>query len=215
MTLYFISGLGADKRIFEKIRVSNIHKIVYLDWIVPLKNESLQGYALRISSKIDTTEPFCIIGLSFGGILSIELSKILSAEKIILISSISSHAERPWYFKTLTILPIHKFIPKRFLLIKIPFVYKNMGVTNAEEQALFYSMLVDTNITFFRWAVSSIINWKQTETIKNLYHIHGSADEMFPIRYTNPTYIVPNGKHIMVYTQAAKISEIISEIISH
>ncbi|WP_018342253.1 hypothetical protein [Cytophaga aurantiaca] len=215
MTLYFISGLGADKRIFEKITISNTYKIVYLDWIIPLKNETLQEYALRFSSKINTTEPFCIIGLSFGGILSIELSKILSAEKIILISSISSQTERPWYFKILNIVPIHKFIPKRFLQIKIPFVYKHMGVTNSEEQSLFYSMLVDTNITFFRWAVTSIINWKQTETIKNLYHIHGSTDQMFPIRYTNPTYIVPNGKHIMVYTQSKKISEILSEIIRH
>ena len=214
MTLYFISGLGADKRIFEKIALSNTYKVVHLDWILPKKNELLQEYALRLSAEINTAEPFSIIGLSFGGIVAIELSKILPAEKIILISSISSDTERPWYFKIFKILPTHKFIPQHFLRIKIPFVYKLMGVTNSSEQALFQAMLVDTDIIFFRWAVASVLYWKQTAAIKNLYHIHGSADQIFPIRYTNPAYIIPGGKHLMVYTQASEVSEALSSIMN-
>jgi len=215
MTLYFISGLGADKRIFEKIILPADHNIVYLNWILPQKNETLEAYSRRLSLEINTSEPFSLIGLSFGGMLAIELSKILSPEKTILISSISSHHERPWYFKLLKIVPIYKFIPKSFLEIKQPLIYKLMGVTNSEEQKLLYAMLVDTDITFFRWAVKSILNWEQTETIQNLYHIHGSADQMFPIKYTHPTQIIKNGKHLMIYTNASEISDMLSKIIAH
>jgi len=213
MTLYFISGLGADRRIFEKLMLPSTHKIIFIDWIVPIKNETIENYALRLSVNINTSEPFSIIGLSFGGIVAIELSKILSPEKIILISSIPSHHDRPWYFNLLKILPIYKFIPKSFLEIKEPFVYKLMGVTNNEEQMLLHAMLVDTDINLFRWSVTSILNWEQTTVIKNLHHIHGSADQMFPIKYIKPHYTIKNGKHLMIYTNASEISSILTRIL--
>lgn len=213
MTLYFISGLGADRRVFEKLILPRMYKIIFIDWIVPLKNETVQNYALRLSTKINTDEPFSIIGLSFGGIIATEISKFLQPQKTILISSISTHLQRPSQLTIFKILPIYKFIPKIFLQTKQPFVFNLMGITNKEEQTLFSNMLVDTDITFFRWAVKSILYWEQTETIKNLYHIHGSADLMFPIKYIKPQYIIKNGKHLMIYTQATEVSEILSEII--
>ncbi len=57
-----------------------------MDWIEPLKNESLKNYAQRISNKITSDNP-TLIGLSFGGILAVEISKILKLQKVILISS--------------------------------------------------------------------------------------------------------------------------------
>ena len=213
MTLYFISGLGADRRIFEKLILPNMYKIVFIDWIIPLKNETIQNYALRFSANINTSEPFAIIGLSFGGIIATEISKFLQPEKTILISSISTHLQRPSQLTIFKILPIYKFIPKIFLQTKQPFVFNLMGITNKEEQLLFSNMLVDTDIAFFRWALKSILYWEQTETIKNLYHIHGSADLIFPIKYIKPQYVIKNGKHLMIYTQATEISKILLEII--
>ena len=213
MTLYFISGLGADRRIFEKLTVSSEHKIVFLDWIVPLKNEAIQNYALRLSANINTDGPFSIIGLSFGGMIAIEISKILRPQKTILISSISKHEQRPSQLAVFKILPIYKFIPKRFLQTRQAFVFNMMGITNKEEQTLFSNMLVDTDITFFRWAIKSIIYWEQTDTINNLYRIHGSDDLMFPIKYLNPQYIIKNGKHLMIYTHAREVSSILTHIL--
>lgn len=213
MTLYFLSGLGADKRIFEKLTLASKHKIVFIDWIVPVKNETIQNYALRLSANINTAEDFSIIGLSFGGIIATEISKFLSPQKTILISSISTHAQRPNQLTILKILPIYKFIPNFFLQTKHSFVFNLMGITNKEEQILFSNMLVDTDITFFRWAVKSILYWEQPDIINNLYHIHGSADLMFPLKYLKPQYIIKNGKHLMIYTQATEVSNVLSEII--
>ncbi|ABG59837.1 hypothetical protein [Cytophaga hutchinsonii] len=42
MTVYFLSGLGADKRIFQKLRLSEKLSIVYIDWLQPLKDESIK-----------------------------------------------------------------------------------------------------------------------------------------------------------------------------
>lgn len=213
MTLYFISGLGADRRIFEKLSLSSQHKLVFIDWIVPIKNETIQNYAVRLSANINTAEPFAIIGLSFGGMIATEIAKILSPQKTILISSISSHTQRPTALTIFKILPLYNFIPKRFLQTNNPFVFNMMGITNKKEQLLFSNMLIDTNITFFRWAIKSILYWEQPETVNNLYHIHGSSDLMFPLKYLKPQYIIKNGKHLMIYTQATEVSTMLSEII--
>jgi pimeloyl-ACP methyl ester carboxylesterase len=91
MTLYFISGLGADMRIFEKIQFSDSFKLIFIDWIVPIKNEPIRDYATRLSHSINTAEPFVIIGLSFGGMIATELSTIVVPQKTILLKYFFAH----------------------------------------------------------------------------------------------------------------------------
>lgn len=214
MTLYFLSGLGADRRIFEKIHLPVHHKIVYIDWVVPQKKESIHNYARRLSAHIDPAEPFCIVGLSFGGMMAIELSKIVSPRKTILISSIASSRQRPWYFQILRIFPVYKLFSQGSLKMNPSVTYKMMGVTNNEEKAVFNTMLEDTDITFFKWAIESILKWEQPAALNNIYQIHGTADLMFPIKYIKTSYMIPKGNHLMVYTKAEEVSRTLAAIIA-
>jgi hypothetical protein len=77
--IYFISGLGADKRIFSFLDLSFCEP-VFVDRITPLKNESLQGYALRLGKNIPGKDPV-IIGISFGGMLATEIAKVNPSPK--------------------------------------------------------------------------------------------------------------------------------------
>ena len=85
MKVYGISGLGADKRVFEKLTLDL--ELIPIDWITPYKNERIEDYAKRLSKKIDKKEEFIIIGVSFGGLIATEISKILKSKLTILISS--------------------------------------------------------------------------------------------------------------------------------
>ena len=51
MKIYAISGLGADKRVFQFLKLE--HEFIPIDWIDPLKNESIAEYAKRFSSIIE------------------------------------------------------------------------------------------------------------------------------------------------------------------
>ncbi len=90
MDVYLISGLGADRTVFRNLIFSEGVKIHYLDWITPKTKESLRDYALRLAEGIDTSRTFCIMGLSFGGMLATEMTSVLKPQRTILISSISS-----------------------------------------------------------------------------------------------------------------------------
>lgn len=82
---YVFSGLGVDKRVFDNMDFGDL-QVEFVDWITPEKTESLQQYALRLSGCIDTENPV-LIGLSFGGMIAVEISKVMRCRKTILIAS--------------------------------------------------------------------------------------------------------------------------------
>src|SRR6476620_10578855 len=99
MNIYFIPGLGADKKIFRSIRVPQDSKAIYIEWIKPLKNENLQSYSYRLAEQIDTTQPFFIVGLSFGGMLATEIVNRYPDGKMIILSSVASAHHLPFYYR--------------------------------------------------------------------------------------------------------------------
>ena len=91
MKIYGISGLGADERVFQYLEIGE--EIEVLKWIVPEKNENIVAYSKRLANQINTKEDFILIGVSFGGMIAVELGKIINPEKIILISSAETKNE--------------------------------------------------------------------------------------------------------------------------
>ena len=51
--VYLMPGMAASSKIFEHIKLpENQFKIHLLEWIIPIDNESLSDYALRLSKHI-------------------------------------------------------------------------------------------------------------------------------------------------------------------
>lgn len=115
MKIYGISGLGADERVFKFLNLK--FEFVPISWIEPLKNETIENYSKRLSKIIDSKKDFCLIGVSFGGLIAVEISKILNPKLTILISSAHTKDElRPiyrWFGKTklIKIIPTFLFDP--------------------------------------------------------------------------------------------------------
>ena len=74
MKVYFLAGIAADSRIFKNIQLPVGYEAVFIDWITPIRDESLSSYAFRLSDAIDKSEPYYIIGVSLGGIIACEIS---------------------------------------------------------------------------------------------------------------------------------------------
>lgn len=211
MNAYFISGLGADKKAFQKIKLPQGYEPVYLDWITPGTNESLTDYARRFSSLINDDE-FVLIGLSFGGMLACELARLRTPLKTIIISSIGCSDELPWYFKRAGSIGLHKYVPIK--LLGAATVLKNMlGTASKEDKALIYRYAKFADPNLIRWSLNAIINWKQPERLPGLVHVHGSKDLMLPLRYTHPDFVIKEGGHLMVFNKAEEVNRILNEVL--
>ncbi len=212
MKVYFISGLAADSRVFKHIQLPSGYQAHYLDWITPLPNESLKGYALRLSEAIDIDEPFVIAGLSMGGMIATEIANIYQPAACILFCSVPSSKQFPLFYKWAFLLKLHKLVPVR-LLKKLSMLNRGFTPDSKADKELLKQVIHDSNPVFISWALDAILGWKNETIPKRLWHIHGSRDSILPIRFTNPTHIVKGGNHLMVMSKARDINLFLEEVL--
>jgi pimeloyl-ACP methyl ester carboxylesterase len=205
--LYLFSGLGADKRIFQRLDLSG-YSVNYIDWNIPLEDETIEHYASRLLSQITTPKP-TLIGLSFGGIMAIEVAKQVETEKVILISSIKSGNEVPFYYRWMARAGIHKHIPSGFFKNTNFVTNWLFGSVTPFDQQLLKEILSETNPKFFAWALDQIIQWKNQTIPRNLVHIHGTGDRILPIRFSGYDIVVEKGGHFMTLNKAEEINRIL------
>ncbi|MBJ7427449.1 MAG: alpha/beta hydrolase [Bacteroidia bacterium] len=214
MTLYFLSGLGADKRAFNFLTFPSNTKIVFIDWFTPKKQESLQEYAKRIAQCIDTSSPFSIIGMSFGGILATEILAYVQPYKTILISSASRRQELPFYYRLAGFLKLDKLIPGKATNSANMLTYWMFGIQNSSDKTLLKDILKSTDTHFSKWAISEILNWNRKTCQEHVIRIHGDQDRILPILNFKPKYLLKHAGHFMIVNRAAEISKIIAQEIS-
>lgn len=210
MNIYFIPGLGADKKVFRNIRVPDGYKAYYLDWIPHGKHEKLENYSYRLAEHIDTSQPFVVVGLSFGGMLAAEIVNKYSSGKMILISSVPAPKYLPFYFRFAGKIGLDRLLP--ISLLKWAALMKRLFTAETPEQkAYLKKMIREVDASFIKWGLHAIVNWKGGINGQQYIHIHGSGDELLPARFCKPTHIIKGGGHLMVLTRSEEINRILKE----
>jgi pimeloyl-ACP methyl ester carboxylesterase len=208
MKIYAFSGLGADKRVFQFLNLKA--QLIPVDWIAPKQNETIDNYAKRLFEAINPEEEFAILGVSFGGLIAMEISKIYKPKLTILISSAETKHELPPIYRLFGKSGVIKFIPK--FLLRPP---KKMTkwLFGAENSILLYQIIDDTDLTFAKWAIEKITTWKNEYRLERLYKIHGTNDKMIPIKPDSKTIAIPGGGHFMIVDRATELSTVINKLI--
>lgn len=214
MNVYFISGLGADRRAFDNIKLSESYEVHHIDWLDPLPEEPLQDYAHRMAQSIDAKKPFVLVGLSFGGIMSIEIAKFLQPKLIILISSVSHRGQLPWYYRVSGKLKIPALGVTRLIKKNSLVMFWFFGTKSKRLKEYLQEMIDKTSDNYVQWSLSEIANWQQKEKPNNVFHIHGNTDKLFPLKYVKPDMVLDHGSHFMVVTHGDKISNQINTLLN-
>lgn len=211
--IFLIGGLGADERVFQNIPLLQFEK-VFINWIKPIKNELIENYAKRLCAQITEKEPI-ILGVSFGGILAVEIAKEKPMAKVFIVSSAKSYIEIPLLYRLIGRLGFLKMIPTSILKYHNWIVDWFFGVENPSESTLLKSVLLNTDGSFLKWALLQITTWKNTVVPSNLVHIHGSKDRILPICYIKSKNIVQGGGHLMILNKFKKIEDILHQKLIH
>lgn len=210
MKVYLLPGLGADERIFRYLDLKSF-EVVPLRWHTPNGDESIEDYAKKLAEQIDRDNPV-LIGMSFGGIMAIELGKILKAHKIIIISSVISFNELPAMYRLAGKVQVHRMLSGSLLKSSHRLMNWVMGATDPMRRDLLAEMLRDTNEHFLRWAIHKIVTWKNTAVVPNVYRIHGTNDRILPLRRAD--FIINNGSHLAIANRAEEVTLFIKKIIA-
>ncbi len=208
--LFLLSGLGADKRVFDFLDFGD-HTLHHIEWISPIKNESLQQYASRLTQQIQSSNPI-LIGVSFGGIMAMEIGKIIKTEKIILISSARTKKDIPLSFKLTGRLKLHYTIPPSFIANNNPVTNWLFGAKTTSEKQLLSSILKDTDVYFSNWAIDKIVRWDNVNSLQNVTQIHGTHDKILPFKEAK--FVIERGEHLMIVNRADEVSRAIKDTLT-
>ncbi len=210
-TIYVFSGLGADERIFHNINFGG-HNVIHVNWIKPIAKESMEDYALRLSETITIKTPI-LLGLSFGGMMAVEVAKHIQTEKIILVSSSKNKKEIPFYYRLAGKVYLHKLIRAGVLVKANKLTNRFFSARTSADKKLLAAMLKVTDVDFLNWAVDKIVHLKNEVVHENLIHIHGTADRILPIRFVKADIIIKGGSHLMIVNKAPMVQEKILELL--
>lgn len=209
-TIYCISGLGTDDKVFEHLRINA--KMKFIPWIRPLRQETIHAYAKRMSEPIRDPRPV-VLGVSFGGMIGIEIARQMAIEKLIIISSVKSSNELPRWMRIAGNFQLYKMLPTRSYKWTERLDNKRLGVTNDHEKKLVDSYRKKMDPVYFDWAIHQIFSWKNDWYPENIVHIHGENDKIFPAKWLKPTHLIKEGTHIMLLNRAAELSEYINSVL--
>ena len=213
ISVYFMPGLAANASIFERISLpENQYDTYFMEWEIPLDNETLSEYALRISKKVTHDNPV-LVGVSFGGILVQEMAQFLNTRKIIIISSVKSNLEFPTAFKLAKQTKAYKLIPTSLIDNVYNLAKFTFGEKVIKRLKLYQMFLTVRDKKYLDWSIESIILWDRKKADPNVVHIHGDADEVFPIKYIKDCIVVKGGTHIMILTKYKWINAYLPKII--
>ena len=201
----------------------NFHSFepVYIHWLEPLTKETIEAYAFRISAQITEPNPI-VMGISFGGIMAIEVSKFLPFQKLILLASAKTKNEIPLLYRCFGKLKVPLFFPMNWLKKSNRLSYFVFGVTQKEDQQILDAIYNDTSSNYLRWALHVICNWQNDmvswnfiPTPENLIHIHGTNDRILYYSNIKNAIPIPNGGHLLPLTETQKLEEIIIPFLTH
>ena len=212
MIIYAIPGLGTTEKLYMNTQIKGV-EIIVLKWPVVDKNDTMQSYAKKFIPQINTTISFCLLGVSFGGMLCVELVKMISPQKTFLVSSCKTLKELPWFIKMLKYIPLFKIMNESF--------FRNMAFQSRfiigfprEYNAEFIEMLSGMQENYFKYCTDMIINWNRKEIPNNIIHIHGNKDKLLEYKNVKSDYTINNGSHAMIVFKAEEINKIIEKEIS-
>ncbi|WP_269227504.1 alpha/beta hydrolase [Flavobacterium eburneipallidum] len=211
--VYFMPGLAANASIFERIILSETHfEKVFLEWEIPLENETLSEYAKRISQKIHHPNPV-LIGVSFGGILVQEMARFVDVRKVIIISSVKSNLEFPRRMKLAKAIKAYRMFPTNWVSNFENWIKTIFGSKADRQIQLYQKFLSVRDKRYLDWAMREVILWDRVVADENIIHIHGDADAVFPIKYISNCITVKGGTHIMILSKYKWLNENLPRII--
>lgn len=215
MKIYFISGLGANAKAFERLEIPKDFEPVFIEWKQPEPNETLEHYVHRLAEEINSNEPFHLAGLSFGGIVIQEMNKFLHPEKTILISTIQNRGEMPGYMKLSSQFSVHKAVPIQFFTSDSMLSYTFFRKLYDPRLPKLNEFFTHKNPEYLKWSINEIVNWQPKKVHFNqIFRMHGDKDLIFPSQNVKGADIIKGGSHVMVLQKPKEVSKLLNQYLT-
>lgn len=200
-------GLGADSRMFNPQRPA-LPEIETPSWIPHEPSDSLQSYAQRLARTLNITQPAILGGVSMGGMIALEVSKVVPTRCVVLIASCRDIAAASGLLKfaeqASRLVPSIAIDKARRLA---PLVLGRGGTLSPDDRRLLATMASELPIEFIRWAGRAVLEWPGCpDPGVPVHHIHGERDWVIPLKRVRADRVVKCGMHVLNLSHPAEVN---------
>jgi len=205
--LVYLPGMGADSRLYKNITVANTSS-QYLDWISPDRMEDLSSYAQRMVASIQHPNPV-LVGSSFGGVVALEMAKIIEVKHVVLLGAPSCLAD----FSMAVRLGLRLGAPFRSWVKFAPnrWVARALQVNSEEDRALFLKMLTEVPQEVIPFGVKALSVWRP-EVMVGFVQIVGQHDWIVKQAKQGDVHVVQGAGHCVTLDRPDAVNKILSLI---
>ena len=209
-TWYLIPGLGADERVFRRLRLAGPTQV--LPWLPPQSpTEPLTHYAARLAEFVPAAQPCWLVGVSFGGLLAQELGRLRPLVRVVLISSLGEPHDLPPLLRLAGATGLHRLLPFGLLRWLPRLAQWFFGARGGTEYRLLRQILRDTDPAFARWATTQLLSWRGPG-LPTAVRLHGTHDRLLPMGRAYIEYPVPGAGHFLIVSHAAGVSQVLNQL---
>lgn len=207
ITVYTFGGLGSDHRVFANLKLdTDQFRLQFVPYPVPQRGETMGQYAGRLLVNIDTTEPFCMAGVSLGGMLITEMCKSISPQGVLLIASAKTRDELPLRYRFQKYVPVYRLFPGA-VLKSLSFVAQPLFEPDRDvHKDVFVAMLGSRNPKTLKRQIGMIVRWDNKQPPPKALHLHGEKDHTLPARNIQNALVMPQCSHMMALVCGEQIT---------
>ncbi|BAM02458.1 alpha/beta fold hydrolase [Phycisphaera mikurensis] len=225
MRTFLLPGIASDAELLEPQAKRLGPGLVVPPWIEPEgKHEALAHYAGRFAEGLELPAdggPYALGGVSFGGMLSLELARILDPQPacVVLISSARSGDAIPrslWYWEKMAAILDPWWMKELSRGIAQPLTWGGGEAAASAER--FRAMVGRLSPAFFQWSVEACVSWEGpgplTEFFPPIAQIHGSDDAVVRCVPEQCDEVVEGAGHLMNLTHERTVNRFVFEAVN-
>lgn len=200
--LIFFSGIGADERLLEP-QLRAFPELIVPPWLMPGESESISHYAQRWAARLPLREPFYLGGISFGGLVALEMARYVRPTGVFLLSSCRNAKYINGLYRLALLAP--SVVP-RWLTRAVISTFGGPGLTwheglDAQSSELITRIAKSPVMPIVEWGGRQMATWRLNVKLTcPIHQIHGALDTAIYPQPRQTDLLVPDGRHLVNLT---------------
>lgn len=198
-----------DASAMDEIRLPG-YACTWITYLPPLPKDSLSDYATRLLPQVRHARPV-IIGISFGGMIAVEISRLIHTQQLILISTLHRRAGLPMVYRFVlqALTPCMPWL--RSARWSRPMLFWFFSAHTERQRSVLERSLALIDNDLMCWALKCISAWRNTYMPPYTFTIHGTHDRVFPC--SGADFCIQKGGHLMLLDRTSELLPLLIRIL--